>query len=148
MSDYPEKLDEMIEFFESIIDREDRIDVLTSLADRFPGVPEKIATRPYPDSHRVEACESQVYVWAEEQPNKTLEFYFAVENPQGISAMATAVILDETLSGALPSQILNVPEDVPLKFFGGELSLRKQLGLANVVKRVKQLTRAYVGSRV
>ena len=92
MAEYPEKLAKLVDLLGLIPDRVDRIQMLIDIADRFRRVPERIAKRPYPEDHRVPGCESEAYVWAEEQPNGTLQFHFAVENPQGISAMATAEI--------------------------------------------------------
>jgi cysteine desulfuration protein SufE len=137
MEDIPSKLKEMIELFEAIPDRAGRIEALISLAERFRGVPEGIATRPYPESRRVQECESEAYVWAEELDDGTLRFHFAVENPQGISAMATAVLLNETLSGAPPDQVARVPRDIIYTFFGRELSMGKSMGLMGIINRVR-----------
>ena len=65
MSEVPENLADFLEFFDLLSDRADQIDALTSFAERLEPVPESIAQRPYPESHRVPNCESQVYVWAE-----------------------------------------------------------------------------------
>lgn len=143
MADYPEKLSEMIELFELIPDRASRIDMLMGIADRFTPVPETIAQRPYSEDHRVKDCESEVYVWIEEQPDQTLKLHFAVENPQGMSAMATAVILDETLSGLPAEKIAEIPADVVYKFFGNELSMGKSMGLMGMINMVKSYARQY-----
>lgn len=143
MADYPEKLSEMIELFEMIPDRSSRIDMLMGIADRFTPVPDSIAQRPYPEEHRVKDCESEVYVWTEEQPDQTLKLHFAVENPQGMSAMATAVILDETLSGLPPEKIAEISADVVYNFFGNELSMGKSMGLMGMINMVKSHARQY-----
>jgi hypothetical protein len=52
--------------------------------------------RPFPAYNKVPACESDAYVFPVEK-NGSLEFFFAVENPQGISAKALAVILAKGL---------------------------------------------------
>jgi len=141
MADYPDKLSEMIELFEMIPDRASRIDMLMGIADRFKPVPESIAQRPYPEDHRVKDCESEVYVWIEEQADRTLKLHFAVENPQGMSAMATAVILDETLSGLPPENIAEIPADIIYRFFGNELSMGKSMGLMGMINMVKSYAR-------
>ena len=38
-------------------------------ADRFEEVPGHIASRPFPEDHHVQKCESEAYVWAEDQPD-------------------------------------------------------------------------------
>ena len=61
MPDYPEKLQETLEDFSFITNRTERQDYLIQLADQFDSVkvPERIATQPYDESHRVPACESE-----------------------------------------------------------------------------------------
>jgi cysteine desulfuration protein SufE len=146
MADYPEKLSKLLETLASIPDRGERIQVLIGISERFKKVkvPESIATRPYSEDHKVPGCESQAYVWALENPDGTLKFYFAVENPQGISAMATAVILDETLSGAPLDQIVRVPQDVIYTIFGNELSMGKSMGLMNLIGMVQHYAKQHL----
>ncbi len=126
---YPEKLAELEDLLGLIDDRNQRIDMLIETADRFREVPAEVAERPYPDEHKVPACESEAFVWAKKRDDGTLKFYFAVENPQGISAKAMAVILDEALSGAPLEAVANVPDDVVYRVFGSELSMGKTMGL-------------------
>lgn len=147
MSEIPERLKDTIELFESIPERGDRIEVLMSIADRFSGVPEQVATRPYAEEHRVKACESEAYVWSVARGDGTLSFYFAVENPQGISAMATAVVLAETLSGAPLEQVTAVPREIIYSLFGTELSMGKRMGLMGMVDMVKQHARKAMTER-
>lgn len=139
MAEYPEKLRELLEDFAFVTDRSERAELLIELADRFRGVPERVARRPFPEEHRVPHCESEAYVWAEDQPDGTLKFHFAVENPQGISAKAMAVILDEALSGAPPEQVAGVGEDIVFEVFGRDLSMGKGQGLTGMVGMVKGL---------
>src|SRR6266508_2093787 len=112
MPTYPEKLKDLLDDFALIDDRHERADMLIELADRFEAVPERIATRPFPEENHVTRCESDAYVFTEELPDGTLKFHFAVENPQGISAKAMTVILDETASGAPLSEVAAIPCDV------------------------------------
>ncbi len=137
MPQLPEKLNEMIELFRSIPDRTERIEALVSIADRYECVPGEIARRPFSEEHRVKHCESEAFVWAQERSDGNFDFYFAVENPQGISAMATAVILGETLSGAPIEQVAAVPRDIIYAFFGKELSMGKSMGLMGMVDMVR-----------
>ena len=146
MAAIPEKLARLLEMFAGIDDRSERIQLLIDIAERFKRVlvPERLATRPYPQDKLVPGCESQAYVWAEELPDKTLKFYFAVENPQGISAMATSVIFDDTLSGAPPEQILKVPKDAIYTIFGNELSMGKSMGLMGILAMVQNYARQQI----
>jgi cysteine desulfuration protein SufE len=137
MHDYPKKLSQLLEDFSLVTDRMERSEMLIELADRFQEVPECVATRPFPEEHRVQRCESEAYVWAEEQADRTLRFHFAVENPQGISARAMAVILKETLSGEPVEQVAQVPPDIVFQIFGREISMGKGQGLMGMVSMVQ-----------
>src|SRR4029453_4923047 len=85
----PEKLQKVIDMFQ-MFDPADRTDMLLSYADQFKEVPPEIAARPFDTSHQVPQCESDAYVWAQKLPDGTMKYYFAVENPSGISANALA----------------------------------------------------------
>lgn len=137
------KLEEMLEIFSGISDRSERAELLIELADQFREVPEHIARRPFPEAHRVQRCESEAYVWAEPLADGTLKYHFAVENPQGISAKAMAVILDEALSGAPPEAAEVVPTDICFTFFGKELSMGKGQGLMGMVTLLKGLAKQF-----
>jgi cysteine desulfuration protein SufE len=100
------------------LDRSERIDMLISLAEGFREVPESIARRPFPESQRVPACESQAFVFSSPREDGRLDFHFAVENPQGLSAKAFAAVLARTLSGQAPASVLAVPIDIVDEVFG------------------------------
>lgn len=136
MPELPPKLSETLELLDLVPDRAERIQLLIDIADRFEEVPSRIARRPFPAEHLVPACESEAYIWAEERRDGTLDFHFAVENPQGISAKSLAVILDEGLSGAPLEQVAAVPQDLVYRVFGRELSMGKSMGLMGMVSMI------------
>jgi cysteine desulfuration protein SufE len=137
----PEKLADLLATLELVDDRNVRIQLLIDLADRFEAVPESVAARPYPESHRVPGCESEAFVWAEPRPDGTFRYRFAVENPQGISAKALAAILDDTLSGVPPEEVARVPADLIYRIFGAELSMGKSMGLMGMVTKAQAESR-------
>ncbi len=141
MPEMPEKLARTVETLGLVSDRADRIQLLIDIADRFREVPPRIAQRPFPEESRVPACESEAYVWAEPRPDGTLDFHFAVENPQGVSAKSMAVILGDSLSGAPLEQVAAVPQDVVYKVFGNELSMGKSMGLMGMVSMITNLAK-------
>lgn len=136
----PEKLADLLSTLDLVPDRADRIQLLIDVAERFAGVPEELVERPYPETHRVPGCESEAFVWAEPLPDGTFRYRFAVENPQGISAKALAVILEETLSGAPPEEVARVPADLIYRIFGPELSMGKSMGLMGMIQKVQSET--------
>jgi len=141
----PEKLTNTLDALDLIQDRNERIQMLIDIAGRFKEVPPRIAHRPFPKEAQVPACESEAYVFTEERPDGALDYHFAVENPQGISAKAMAVILDDTLSGAPPAEVAQVPQDVVYRVFGRELSMGKSMGLMSMVGMVAALAKRKAG---
>jgi cysteine desulfuration protein SufE len=135
------KLDQLLETFDLFPDPADRTGMLLSYADQFTEVPSHVAQRPFPPSHQVPQCESDAYVWAVEQPDRTLKFYFAVENPAGVSARALAAILDRTLSGLPPGEIAQVSSDIVERIFRQNISMGKGMGLMSMVEAVRTLAR-------
>ena len=93
------------------------------------------------------ACESEAYVWCDGRDDGGLALYFAVENPQGISAKALAAILDRTLSGLPPEEIARVPPEIVYRIFGRELSMGKSMGLMAMVGMVRRHAEQRLGLR-
>ena len=144
MAEYPQPLVDLIEDFDSVSDRRERQEMLIETADRFSDgtrVPPDVATKPYPEDHRVPACESEAFVWSVENPDGTQKYYFDVLNPQGLSAMAMGVILDETLSGQPPEQVAQIPMDMVFRIFGNEISMGKGQGIMGMIAMVQALAR-------
>jgi cysteine desulfuration protein SufE len=135
--DVPDKLQRYLDTFSLIEDRSERIQLLIDIADRFREVPPSIATRPFSKDNEAPHCESEAYVWVREGGEGAVDLHFAVENPQGISARAMAVILQESLSGEAPARVAGIPGDLPYAFFGRELSMGKTMGLMGMVAMVK-----------
>ena len=137
LMDLPPKLSELINDFKLIQDKNERMDMLLYYSEQFVEVPSEIASRPFADNHKVPACESQAYVWSRLNDDGAMKFYFAVENPQGISAKAMAAILDETISGELPENIVKIESDLVYDLFGRNMSMGKSAGLTSLVNIVK-----------
>ncbi len=148
MTDPPAPLKELLEDF-AFVDRPERMELLIEFADEFEDVPEDVAARPFPEANHVTRCESQAYVFPRENPDGTLKYYFAVENPQGLSAKAWAVIMDRTLSGQPLEQVAAIDAEVIFKIFGKELSMGKGQGLMGMLDHVtfaaKRLLKARAG---
>jgi cysteine desulfuration protein SufE len=139
----PQTLQTVLDDFDSIADRRERAELLIETADRFNAVrvPPSIAQPPYDETHKAPACESEAYVWAVDQPDGTLKLYFDVLNPQGLSAMALSVILDETLSGQPVDQVAAISDEIVFSLFGREISMGKGAGLMGIIGLVRQEAR-------
>lgn len=136
MADYPPKLNEYLEDFNFITSREERVDFLIDIADDFKPVPAAIATKPYDEAFRVIGCESEAFVWAIDRADGTLDYYFDVLNPQGLSAMAMSAILDQSCSGAALEQVAAIDGEVVFTFFGRDISMGKGRGLTEIIHAV------------
>lgn len=134
MNKYPLRLQEQIDMLEMFPDRADRIDALVALGSRYDAA--QFADVPRAEANRVPGCESEVYLSVEPM-GLGLRFKFAVDNPQGISAMALAQLLDEGLSGEALEQVADVSEDLVFEVFGRELSMGKSMGLTGMVRMVR-----------
>lgn len=137
----PEPLEDLLSNLDLLTERSDRIEALISLGESFREVPPEVASRPFAEEHRVPGCESEAYVWSTGEPDGTVRLHFAVENPQGVSAMALAAILDRTLSGLPPEEIVRVPPEIVFRIFGRELSMGKSMGLTGMVESVRREAR-------
>ena len=139
MADYPKPLADVIAEMDSITDRSERQELLIETADRFNTVrvPADVAQKPYSEVNKAPACESEAYVFAVDQPDGTLRYYFDVLNPQGLSAMAMSVILAETLSGQPLEQVAQTPTDIVFNLFGKEVSMGKGAGLMGIIALVQ-----------
>lgn len=136
ISEYPEALRDVIALFEDI-DEHGRAEILLDYSSRFEEVPSYIAQRPFPEDHRVQRCESEAYVFTQPNAERGVNFYFAVENPQGVSAKALAAILHESLNGADAETIKNIPHDIVFRLFGKRISMGKGEGLLGMVSLLK-----------
>ncbi len=129
---YPTEIQEYVNDLAMLSDRTERIQALIDLSKSFRPS-EK--SKPYDKEFRVPGCESEVYIWVE--PGIHLDI--AVDNPQGISAMALAALLQMGLEGKPASEAAKLDEDLVLQLFGRELSMGKSLGLTNMVRQIKRL---------
>jgi len=136
------KLQAILDTFDMFSDPADRTSLLLSYADRFKEVPKDIAARPFAKDHLVPHCESEAYVWAIKSPDGTLKFYFAVENPSGVSAKALAAILDRSLSGLPASEVATVSPEIVERIFRQNISMGKGLGLMSMIQAVRALAAA------
>lgn len=133
MPSLPTRLESFLANLDLLTDRADRIEALIDIAARFEEVSPEVARRPFPEENRVPACESEAFAFVTDHPDGTLGVHFAVENPQGISAKALAVILKEGLDGETPAVMAAVPREVVYRIFGRELSMGKSMGLTGMV---------------
>ena len=61
-----------------------------------------------------------------------------------MSAKALAAILEKTLSGATPEEIVRIPDDIVSLLFRQNISMGKGMGLMSMVRTVKELARQHI----
>ncbi|MBX3120041.1 MAG: SufE family protein [Fimbriimonadaceae bacterium] len=137
----PEALQEVLDTLAMFPDKQDRIQTLIAYSEQYQAPPKDIAERPYPEANRVPGCESEVFVWVR-RVGEGIKAYYAVDNPQGVSAMALCAILDGALSGKSPDEIQEVPDEIVYEIFGRELSMGKSMGLMGIVRMTKALAKS------
>jgi cysteine desulfuration protein SufE len=144
MAELPQKLQEILEDFSFITDRNERAQYLIDVADRFAEVKvlPDISEAPHPEENHVVYCESDAYVWALDRADGTQTYYFDVLNPQGLSAMAMSVILGESLSGQPLEAVASVPNDIVFQIFGKDVAMGKGQGLMGIVNMVTYAAKA------
>lgn len=139
------KIEALINELNSYGDDFQKADALIELADAFEPVPTEIAQAPYPESNKVPACESEVYIFHKKNEDNTIKYYFAVLNPQGISAKAFAVILDKCLSNLDLERVSKVNDDIIKEIFGHGISMGKGMGLRSMLGVVKAIAKNNLG---
>lgn len=142
-SRYPAALREVLEIFAE--NPAERTQMLIDYSDQFTGVPERIAARPYPDANLVPHCESESYVFVEPGADGTLTYFFAVENPFGVSARSLSAILEQSINGLPAEEIARMPiEDIVPTLFGKNISMGKGQGLLSIAAVVKRLAQQHL----
>lgn len=122
-------------------DRQERIELLIDFAKNLPPLPDRLAAHKNAN-HRVEECQSPVYLFVEMAGDRTMLYADApIEAP---TVRGFVSLLLEGLNGASTEEILKVPsnlvEQCGLQEVLGMLRVR---GLSGVLQRIKrEVTRA------
>src|SRR5262245_4456547 len=138
----PTKLDPIIADLKGC-DRQERIDLLLDFAKSLPALPERLVAHK-DASHRVEECQSPVYLFVELNNGEVSLFADApVEAP---TVRGFVSLLLEGLSGATVEEILQVPADLVDRCGLGEiLGMLRVRGLSGVLRRLKaEVTRTAI----
>ncbi|WP_041840468.1 SufE family protein [Actinoplanes friuliensis] len=108
MSDMPPKLAEIVDEFASA-PREVVLEMMLEFSDAVQPLPE--ALRGHEGMEQVPECQTQFFLRAEVQPDRTVRTYFDCP-PEAPTTRAFAGILAEGLEGATADEILAVPDDL------------------------------------
>ena len=136
----PAALDAIVEEL-SESDRQERIDLLIDFAKNLPPLPERLVALK-DASHRVEECQSPVYLFVEMVgPRVALHADAPIEAP---TVRGFVSLLLEGLNGATVDEVLKVPGDLVERCALQEvLGMLRVRGLSGVLRRIKsEVTRA------
>ncbi len=117
-------------------DRQERIDLLIDYARNLPPLPERLVALK-DASHRVEECQSPVYLFAEMAGDRVaLHADAPIEAP---TVRGFVSLLLDGLSGATADEVLDVPADLVERCGLGEvLGMLRVRGLTGVLRRIKR----------
>ena len=124
-------------------DRQERIDLLLDFAKSLPPLPERLAAHK-DASHRVEECQSPVYLFVEFTGDRVCLYADApIEAP---TVRGFVSMLMEGLNGSTIDEILQVPGNLVERCGLGEiLGMLRVRGLTGVLRRLKaEVTRAAI----
>jgi len=127
----------------SDLDRQERIDMLLDFAKSLPPLPDRLVAHK-DASHRVEECQSPVYLFVEFDGDRVSLFADApIEAP---TVRGFVSLLLEGLNRATVDEILQVPGNLVERCGLGEiLGMLRVRGLTGVLRRLKaEVTRAAI----
>ncbi len=128
------KLDSIIAEL-SDADRQERIELLIDFAKNLPPLPDRLEK--LKDGHRVEECQSPVFLFVENENDRVMIHADApIEAP---TVRGFVAILVEGLNGATAAEILSVPNDLLDRIGLPEiLGMLRVRGLSGVLGRLKK----------
>jgi cysteine desulfuration protein SufE len=124
-------------------DRQERIDLLLDYAKSLPPLPQRLIAHK-DASHRVEECQSPVYLFVEFDGNRvSLHADAPIEAP---TVRGFVSLLLEGLNGATVDEVLQVPGNLVERCGLGEiLGMLRVRGLSGVLRRLKaEVTQAAI----
>lgn len=142
---YDRSFERIVDSFRSINDEAERMMMLIEFASCYVDPPPTIAHRPYPEECKLSTNYAKIYFWAVPRPDERLEFYFAVEDKEGVSAKAFAVMLSRTLSGADLPKVAAVPSEVVDIIFGNGIEPEKRSALLAMLEAVRSAAQDMLG---
>lgn len=140
----PEGIRSVLDDLAFLEDRRARMEYLISLGESYQAADEREVPR-RPET-KVPGCESEVFFHALPIDSNHIRVRYAVDNPQGISAMAMAKVLEDGVAGATVEEVREIPENLAEQMFGRELSMGKGMGLGHMVRMAKDAARRVVGA--
>lgn len=127
------------------LDAEEKLEWLVEFADQLPELSVERSGQPFPESCRVQECQTPVHLWAEAVEGRVhLEADVPRKSPtvRGLVALLVVGLHGEPVSAAL-----SLPDDAVSAWNLGEaLGMTRQQGFRGVMARLKRLLRDSAGT--
>lgn len=123
---------------------EERVEVLIELSNQLPGLSSARAATPFPETCRVQECQTPVYLWIDVAEGRvSLEADVPRKSPT-VRGLVTLVI--DALQGASVEEVLSLPTNLLEELGLGEaLGMTRQQGFRGVIMRIKQAAQTSPG---
>lgn len=133
------KLSELIEELNEL-EPEEKLEWLVEFAEQLPPLSEGRAGVPFPETCRVQECQTPVFLWVDRVDGRViLEADVPQKSPTVRGLVALLVV---GLNGEPVTAIQQLPDDlVKVLGLGGALGMTRQQGFRGVVSRLKQAVR-------
>ena len=130
------KFDELIAEFNDL-EPDEKLEWLVEFADQLPALSAGRAGTPFPETCRVQECQTPVYLWVDQIEGKIhLEADVPRKSPTVRGLVALLVV---GLEGASVAAVQNLPEDlISVLGLNGALGMTRQQGFRGMVARLKQ----------
>lgn len=133
------KLDEFAAELDDL-DANEKLEWLVEFADQLPDISSGRASAPFPESCRVQECQTPVHLWVDVDQGKVhIEADVPRKSPTVRGLVALVVV---GLQGESVQAVENLPDDlVSALGLGSALGMTRQQGFRGVVARLKQAVR-------
>jgi len=138
------KLDELIAEL-SDLDPAEKLEWIVEFADQLPDVSSGRAAVPFPETCRVQECQTPVYLWVDQSEGRLhLEADVPRKSPTVRGLVALVVV---GLDGEPVSAVQNLPDDlISVLGLNAALGMTRQQGFRGVISRLKQAVRTGDGT--
>ena len=133
-------LDQLIAEIEEL-EPEERLEWVVEFADELPELPPDLRSMPFPESCRVQECQTPVHMWVNVIDD---QIHIQADVPQKSPIVRGLVALVvRGLEGARVAEGLSLPDDLVVRMgLESVLGMTRQQGFRGVISRIKQSLRA------
>ena len=129
-------LDTLIPRFKAA-DRTTRLETLLDYSRKLPPLPERYQEEKARGEHRVDECQTPVYLWVEVDQGKV--HIHADVPPESPTVRGFISLLARNLDGAAPAEVAQIPDDLLDQLGLSEtLGMTRTQGLTAILYRIKR----------